>query len=541
MKRLVLLTAIAACCSLTYYAQAQSLEFSTFIVATDTITDEGVTFAASSDDAEQENDAMDALFDDDIDAGWEGAPEDQNILTAGMRFQGIRIPQGATIDSAFIVVHSHEAKTAEDVARLTIYGDNTDDAQTFTEDQLITDRPSTNAQVDWTVDEPWGLWTPHRTPDLSAIVQELVDRDGWRFGNSIAFVFAGEDQGPSEVENAREWMSFENIEDPEDGGDGQNKPERRPRLFIYFTAESIEVQIPIVATDTITDEGVTFEASSDDAEQENDAIDALFDDDIDAGWEGAPEDQNILTAGMRFQNIPVPQGSRIDSAFIVVHSHEAKTAEDVARLTIYGDNTDDAETFTEDQLIDARPSTDAQVEWTVDEPWGLWTPHRTPDLTPIVQELVNRDGWKAGNSIAFVFLGEDQGPSEVENAREWMSFENIEDPEDGGDGQNKPERRPRLFIYYSIDQAVSTQEVFTASIEPLKVFPNPAQGQVTVELETEAPAFIRVFNGNGQLMRELKSDFGKQQQIDISGLNAGIYYIQAQQDDQLYLQKLVVE
>ena len=53
MKRLVLLTVFAAYCSITHYAQAQSLEFSTFIIATDTITDEGVTFAASSDDAEQ--------------------------------------------------------------------------------------------------------------------------------------------------------------------------------------------------------------------------------------------------------------------------------------------------------------------------------------------------------------------------------------------------------------------------------------------------------------------------------------------------------
>lgn len=541
MKKRLLLLCLMILSGAFITVQAQSLELRRYILPTDTITDEGVTFVASSDDAEQENDAIDALFDDDIDAGWEGEPEDQNILTAGMRFRDIFLPKGATIDSAFIIVHSHESKTAADVANLTIVGDANDFSPTFTEDSLIDARARTNAQIDWTVDEPWGLWTPHRTPDVSAIVQEIIDRDGWETGNPLTFIILGEDQGPSEVENAREWESYENIADPEDGGDGQNKPERRPELVIYYSVESALIEVPIIATDTVTDEGVTFEASSDDAEQENDAIDALFDDDIDAGWEGEPEDQNILTAGMRFQNLQIPRGAVIDSAFIEVHSHESKTAEDVARITIVGDAADNATTFTEDSLIDARPRTNAQILWVVDEPWGLWTPHRTPDLKDIVQEIVDRDGWVAGNAIAFVFLGEDQGPSEVENAREWESYENISDPEDGGDGQNKPERRPRLFVYYSSGMTTSTQQVFAPEVTPLKVYPNPAQGTVFVELEHDDPAFIRIFNTSGQLVRQFRSDFGRKYEINISAMEAGMYYIQARQNDKTYLQKLIVE
>ena len=280
--------------------QAQSLLISRYIMPTDTVTDEGITFEASSDDAEQENQSIDALFDDDIDAGWEGEPDDLNILTAGMRFRDLFIPRGATIDSAFIVVYSHEAKTAEDVARLTIVADSNAFAPTFTEDSLIDARTFTNARVEWTVAEPWGLWTPHRTSDLSAIVQEIVDKDEWESGNPIAFVVLGEDQGPSELENAREWESYENINDPEDGGDGQNKPEFRPQLFVYYSIESTAIEQRIMPTDTVTDEGVTFVASSDDAEQENESIDALFDDDIDAGWEGEPDDLNILTAACVF-------------------------------------------------------------------------------------------------------------------------------------------------------------------------------------------------------------------------------------------------
>ena len=521
---------------------AQNLKISRYITVTDTITDEGVTFAASSDDAEQENDAIDALFDDDIDCGWEGEPGDFNVLTAGMRFRNLFIPKGATIDSAFIIVHSHEAKTAEDVANITIYGDAADDAQTFTEDQLITTRPATAATISWIVNEPWGLWTPHSTPDLSSIVQEIVDRDGWEIGNSMAFIFAGEDQGPSEVENAREWESFENISDPEDGGDGQNKPERIPELVVYYTVQSGLFSTRIKPTGIVEDEGVSFEASSDDAEQENDAIDALFDDDIDAGWEGEPGDFNILTAGMRFRDIAVPQGAVIDSAYIRVWSHEAKTAEDVANLTIYGDATDDAQTFTEDQLITARPATAATISWIVNEPWGLWTPHTTPDLSAIVQEIVDRDGWEAGNSIAFILAGEDQGPSEVENAREWESYENISDPEDGGDGQNKPERVPQLVIHYSSPNAVTS--VFdrkAVDIKTLQVFPNPTSGELNIVLDNAALTDIQIFNLNGQLMQQYRQQQGPNIQLNTNDLNAGVYFIMAKQEEATYVQKFVVK
>lgn len=86
---------------------AQNFELRTYIAVTDTIEEDGVIFAASSDDAEQVNDEIDALYDDDLDAGWEGAPEDRIINNTGLRFRNIHIPQGAKIDSAFIIFYSH--------------------------------------------------------------------------------------------------------------------------------------------------------------------------------------------------------------------------------------------------------------------------------------------------------------------------------------------------------------------------------------------------------------------------------------------------
>jgi hypothetical protein len=540
MKKSIYLIALALVLGFANAAFSQNFVLHRFIMVTDTIDDGGVFVAVSSDDAEQENDEMDSLTDDDLDAGWEGAPEDQNILTTGLRFRNIFIPQGATIDSAFLVIYSHEGKSAEDVARVTLAGEATDNSLTFTEEALITDRPRTSASLLWEVAEEWEIWQPYRTPDIKDIIQEIVDRSGWESGNALALFLLGENQGLSDVENAREFESFENISDPEDGGDGQNHPERRPQLLVYYSVSNATLEIPIAVTDTIEDEGVLLAVSSDDAEQENDEMDSLTDDDLDAGWEGAPEDQNILTTGLRFRDVSIPKGAVINSAFIQVWSHEGKSAEDIARVTIAGEANDNPETYTEEALITDRPRTDAEVLWEVAEEWEIWEMYQTPNLKDIVQEIVDREGWEPGNAMAFMLLGENQGLSDLENAREFESYENISDPEDGGDGQNHPERRPRLVISFS-SPSTSVFSLTGPEAKPLKVFPNPtAPGLVYIELDTEEAAIVKLFDANGRLIHTIQSGFGKNIALPVNQLSGGIYHIQAVQGAQLYAQKLIV-
>jgi hypothetical protein len=516
-----------------------------------------VTLSLSSDDCEQENDEIDTPYDDDLDAGWEGAPEDQNILTVGLRFRDIFIPRGATIDSAFIYVTSHEGKTTDDVAEITIWGEATDDAETFNETDLITERPSTSEKVEWLVDTEWIIWQEYRTPDVSAIIEEIVGRSGWNAGNSLAIVMEGKDQGPSDYENAREFEAFENISDPEDvdpdgnPGDGKNHPERVPRLVIYYSAPQYTFSVPIQATegsvnDTLDDGTVvTLFLSSDDCEQENDEIDTPYDDDLDAGWEGAPEDQNILTVGLRFRDINVPQGANIDSAFVEVYSHEGKTADDVAEITIWAEATDDAETFNETDLITDRTSTDTKIEWLVDTEWVIWQPYKTVDIGPVIQEITDRPGWNEGNAIALVLQGEDQGPSDYENAREFEAFENISDPEDvdpdgnPGDGKNHPERVPRLFIYYSFGPT-STEPVISEGMS-MKVYPNPVSGGfVNLEFSESAKTQVNVFNISGQKVRSVEMN-AAQIRINLGDLEKGVYLINAIRENHSFSRRMIIE
>jgi hypothetical protein len=113
--------------------------------------------------------------------------------TVGLRFAGLSIPQGATIQSAYIQFQCRVATTAG--ASLLIEGQAADNAATFAKiTNNISSRPRTSANVGW-VPAPWGTvgaqGADQQTPDLTAVMQEIVNRGGWTAGNSMAFIITG--------------------------------------------------------------------------------------------------------------------------------------------------------------------------------------------------------------------------------------------------------------------------------------------------------------------------------------------------------------
>ena len=110
----------------------------------------------------------------------------------GMRFVGLPVPQGATIDHAYVQFVA-EAPTDGRVSLL-IEAHRTDDAEPFTEtDGDVTTRPRTTS-VPW---QPTAWSTEgeeaedQRTPELASVLQELVDRPGWAPGNDVVFIVTG--------------------------------------------------------------------------------------------------------------------------------------------------------------------------------------------------------------------------------------------------------------------------------------------------------------------------------------------------------------
>ncbi|CDX14004.1 hypothetical protein MPLB_1380022 [Mesorhizobium sp. ORS 3324] len=145
--------------------------------------------ATAGDDVEEKGSGTIGTNINDLELGYDGTTRQ----TVGLRFTGINIPQGAIITSAYIQFQANEVKTG--ATSLLIQGDNTDDASPFTNTAFnVSSLPRTAASTAWTPD-PWTVVGEHglaeRTPDISAIVQEIVNRSGWAALNDMAFLVTG--------------------------------------------------------------------------------------------------------------------------------------------------------------------------------------------------------------------------------------------------------------------------------------------------------------------------------------------------------------
>jgi hypothetical protein len=158
--------------------------------------------SASADDAEEYAAGNVSILGSDLELGWDGSAQ-----TLGMRFPGLDVPQGALVTGAWIQFETDEA-TASAVS-LTFQAQAADDAPSFgTADEDLTTRARESASAAWSP-PAWSTvgeaGPDQRTPDLSALVQAVVDRPGWSAGNALViFVDGGSGTGRR---IARAWNS----------------------------------------------------------------------------------------------------------------------------------------------------------------------------------------------------------------------------------------------------------------------------------------------------------------------------------------------
>ncbi|MFD1504947.1 hypothetical protein FE374_10955 [Georgenia yuyongxinii] len=115
----------------------------------------------------------------------------------GLRFADLPIPAGAQISEAYVQFTVDEPEASTEDFAVDIRVEDVDDATPFTtETANLTSRAFSEQAVSW-ADVP--LWTvdreagpDQRTPDLSALLQQIVDRDSWATGNAMVFKITGE-------------------------------------------------------------------------------------------------------------------------------------------------------------------------------------------------------------------------------------------------------------------------------------------------------------------------------------------------------------
>lgn len=218
---------------------------------------------------------------------------------------------------------------------------------------------------------------------------------------------------------------------------------------------------------------VPLTESQDDAEELATGEVQLVSSDLELG-----QDKAAQTVGLRFPKVPLDPGAKIKRAYIQFEVGEA--GDKAARLEIRGHAVDDAPAFSTAAFnISQRPLTEAVAAW---EP-KAWTANAKPgpdlqtaDLSQIVQELVNRPGWKRGNALALILRGTGQRVATATDGEQETGttlFVEAEVPPaaPGASPAGKPPRRFTVRLHFLEPDAAcpSGRRVFAVALQGQQV------------------------------------------------------------------------
>ena len=287
----------------------------------------------------------------------------------GLRFADLDVPRGARVRSAVVEFVPTAASGAP--GDILVRAERSGDAATFVAaNGDIGRRPTGSASVVWSPG-PWGSRKEEeQTSDLSAVVQEVVNRSDWCGGNALVLTFEGSTTHRARSRDAGRWDA--------------------PVLKVSYEPGSVNADTTCVGRRTVS--GVRSAA-----------------DDVESASGAGPLDPTGTTLatrragslreiGLRFGNVDVPHGASVTDARLLLSSAYAKPGEAVLELRV--EPNDHAAPFDTSGPADiaVRTASAASLEWSVPEVEDGET-LTSVNLAPLIGPTVARHGWAAGNAL----------------------------------------------------------------------------------------------------------------------------------------------
>ncbi|SVC42406.1 uncharacterized protein METZ01_LOCUS295260, partial [marine metagenome] len=272
------------------------------------------------------------------------------------------------------------------------------------------------------------------TNDIKSVVQEITNRSGWCGGNTITFLI---DASSPNADQIRKLYSSDSAE-----------AALAPKfVYSYMPQKGCMSSLDVSQ----------IASSGDDAEQYADSyagsrVDTVSNDLV----LGADPQNGSQTVGLRFTAVEVPKGVTVKEAHIEFRAKGTSTgAADYTIKAVNVGNVGPIQNRT-DAITDVATTT-ASASWSLsganaEDDWD--TPgaeHLTPDLTAVVQEVVNRTDWSSQNNMGFVISGTGTRTAE--------SFD------------SDPSKAPRLVIKYDDSQSIPFKSVREVLKEKVKELP----------------------------------------------------------------------
>lgn len=387
------------------------------------------SISSGNDDAYEANDGTMNLTSTTIQLG-------QNN-TAGLIFRNPGIPQGATILYAIAQFSAGAISTeipSNEATTLMISADKNSSARVFsTFNNDITNRPMVSKRVQWEVD-PWNVGqrdAAQQTPDISILLQEIVDRASFSENSNIGIIISGTGNRVIQThESGMEQAATLTVKyttktcppkgtdcddaDPSTDDDmhdgecccmgcppaGEPCSDGNPRTRVDMQDGKCNcIGIP---TDSI---GIRIKASEDDVE-ENGKTGSISASNDKIKMVRSPGKGN-QSIGLRFININIPRDSEISLAELEFTAENRNNKN--GTLTIYAEAVNNSAPFdkSDRRNVSSRTKTSNSIVWNTDI-WEGGAKYRTNNIAPLIQELIGRDDW-VGDSVAITIIIEGTG------------------------------------------------------------------------------------------------------------------------------------
>ncbi len=180
--------------------------------------------------------------------------------------------------------------------------------------------------------------------------------------------------------------------------------------------------------------------------------------------------------GLRFQRVTIPPGSRIVQARLLLFKSEWHTGFPI-QLEVRAEASASALSFADSNpLANERPLTAASAEWSIHSPPTNYEWFESPDLTSLVQEVINRQDWQSENALAIIIKSVEDTPE-----RHYLDVQSFD---------FSPLHAPKLEIVYETDVPVPTS---TPTITPSPtITPTPEPGRLAIEQAKDLQCGVRL-------------------------------------------------
>ncbi|WP_066225170.1 T9SS type A sorting domain-containing protein [Formosa haliotis] len=456
----------------------------------------------SNDDAEENLETGEVdLTSSDLELIYDGANQ-----VVGIRFNEVQFPEGSTLYRAYIQFETDEDDMEEDPTNLLIHGELTATSSEFNSDKNnISSRTLTSSSVAWNSIPVWDTvgeaGVNQRTPYVTDIVREIMSQTEWTSGNAITFMFSGSGKRVAEAKDGSAAPVLKLFYISPCNPLGTTCDDGNPNT-------SFDVEDGNCNCVGIENSGMlTYQVnhSNNDAEEEvSTGIMDITSSDLELIAESGDTDQYV---GIRFEGIQLPANAKISNAYIQFTTDDDN--DNVTNLEIRAEAVANSAMFTsENKNISSRTLGNEVVQWTEIPEWtsedigNADEKQRTPNLAPLVQEVLSQTGWELLNAMTFIFSGSGE--------REAEAFDGT--------------AAPQLIITYTINNGLTVEDNVLENA--FKVYPNPVKNVLNVTSKLNISK-LNVYDISGKLI--LNKQIGVKtlkHQIDVSRFQNGMYFIE---------------